>query len=129
MPVGKGKEVELEKIQSDFLRRETAEAHSEPHTVIVELSLPHPKVQVSRAPDGGLAKRAFLADMGGNPEETKRYVSQVRKSLEKIIGHKTDAFFPSSSAFVVSATGEQLRAIANLDHVSAIWPNDLKSGA
>jgi hypothetical protein len=129
MPSGKENEAELGKIRSDFLRRETVEAHSKPHTVIVELSLPHAKAELSPAPGIGFDKRRVVTGVKDGAEETKRHVSKARKSIEKILGHKTEAFFPSSSAFVVSATGEQLRELVNLDLVSAIWPNDFRSGS
>jgi hypothetical protein len=125
MPPGKTEDAELGKIRSDFLRQETANARAEPHTVVVELNLPHPKVEFSRSSMGiGSAKQRIARGVDDSPEETKRHVAMAQKSIEKIIGHKADAFFPSSSAFVVTATGEQLRELANLDLVSAIWPNE-----
>jgi len=121
-----GKAENVGKIRSEFLRREAAEAPSEPHVVIVELNLPSPKASAPPPPmNVGSAKRRIVAAVEVGSGDTKKKVSDARKMIEKIIGHKTDAFFPSSSAFVVSATGEQLRSLANLDLVSAIWPNDL----
>lgn len=117
---------DLAKIRSAFLRHETSTPRSKPHTVVVELSLPHPEVKVSAPPKGsGPAARRVVASSGPPTDETRRQVTKARKLIEKIIGQKTEAFFPSSSAFVVSATGDQIRKLANLDLVSAIWPNDL----
>lgn len=125
MPASKAIDAALEKIRSEYLRREATQTHAKPHVVILEVDLPQPKIKVSRAASGIDAKRLRVVS-ADSPDSSKieERVAETRRSIEKILGKPPDQFFSSSGAFVVTATGEQLRKLARLPSVSAIWPND-----
>ncbi len=120
----------LEKIQSQDLKRDAAQAGSQPHTVIVELDIPMGKIEAaipkSRTYPG--PPKLSIAPPPTSPDEIERRVSETATAIEKITGKAPETFFSTSGSFVVVANGEQLRSIATLSWVAAIWPNTRRGG-
>jgi hypothetical protein len=116
----------MKKIRSDNLRQEAIETRSEPHVVIVEINIPHPKIVPlpSDADRGGVGTRFKIESAPSATNDADRRVAETRKAIQKITGNAPERFFSSSGAFVVTATGNQLRQLACLPSVSAIWPNE-----
>jgi hypothetical protein len=119
----RGPATALEKIRSEQLRREAVNTRSESHVVVVEVSLPRPKVEVIRSNEPGSGARLRVAQDASDSAEAENRVARARKAIEKITGRPPEQFFPSSSAFVVTATGMQLQQLVKLPDVAAIWPN------
>jgi hypothetical protein len=116
----------LEKIRSQELRREAREAGITPHTVVIEIDLPQPQVDLDLERTTFGAPRFRLTESEADPAEVERQISKARRLIERIIGRPTTNFLPSSGSFIVKASGEQLRKIARLSSVLAIWPNSLR---
>jgi hypothetical protein len=116
----------LRKIRSENLRQQALETRSEPHVVIVELDLPHPVLKLLPGRDDrrGIGARWEIQSDSTAAGVADQQVAEMRKAIKKITGKAPEQFFPSSGAFVVTATGKQLQELACLPSVSAIWPND-----
>lgn len=103
-------------LEADVLR-----GRRDAQTVIVELDLPLPRIALA-------AKRSGLT-VGYRPlrieaaEGRPEIVDAVRRDLARVLGSATAQYLSSSNAFIVDATGPQLREIAHIDGVKAIWPN------
>jgi len=123
----------LEKIRSDDLRSEAMAENSEPRSVIVELDLPMPKLEMAERQTVGLRSKAqfrFAAPSPGEAGETGQDASKISASKEgiaTITGRSPETYLATSGSFVVKATGEQIGRIARMATVLAIWPN-LKHG-
>jgi hypothetical protein len=114
----------LEKIRSEGLRQAAAETKSKSHVVIVEVAVPGAKMDVL-PPDrrSGSSAARFRFPSKTVKSDVDR-VAETRRAIEKILGRPPERFFSSSGAFVVTATGEQIRHLADLPQVRAIWPNE-----
>jgi hypothetical protein len=127
MSATRGPATALDKIRSEQLRREAATTPSESHVVVVELNLPRPKIEkievIGRNQVPGREARFRVAPDASDSAEAESRVSKAREAIEKIIGKPPEQFFPSSGAFVVTATGKQLQELVKLPDVAAIWPN------
>ena len=113
----------LTKIRSEPLRAEARTAGRDPHVVLVELDLPCAQLGVERNGEGGPLRLRFL---GAAPPraETDARVAEAARAMARILGHDPGRFIAAAGAFVVEASGDQLRRIASLPLVGAIWPND-----
>jgi hypothetical protein len=115
----------LEKIRSEDLRQAAAETKSKPHVVIVEVAIPRPQVDVlSPGGQGETGAARFRISSKVTKSDEVRPLAETRRAIEKILGRPAERFFSSSGAFVVTATGEQIRHLADLPQVRAIWPNE-----
>jgi hypothetical protein len=124
MSATRGPATVLDKIRSEELRREAVKTRPESHVVVVELNLPRPKVEVIRSnQEPGSGARFSVAPNASDSAEAESRISRTRKAIEEIIGRPPEQFFPSSGAFVVTATGKQLQQLVKLPDVAAIWPN------
>ena len=119
----------LEKIRSDDLRHEAVAESSEPRSVIVELNLPMPKLEMASRRTAGLRSKAHIRFAAPTPEdaaEAGREESKIatsEKAIATITGHPPETYLSASGSFVVKANGEQIGRIAHMSTVSAIWPN------
>lgn len=114
----------LEKIRSDDLRNEAVAEASEPHTVIVELNLPMPQLEM--APSIGIAARGKPRFRFGSAESDSDHGYQIAASkadIATITGKSPINYLASAGSFVVTANGAQIGRIACMSSVSAIWPN------
>ncbi|MBX9909053.1 MAG: hypothetical protein K2Z25_10100 [Beijerinckiaceae bacterium] len=110
----------LDKIKSDDLREDALHSAPSSHTVLVEVGLPLPTIERSSR-EAVTFGRSGLRVGGGAPSSES--VDQARHELEQALGHQTQRYLPSSRSFVVEATGRELRRIAEVPAVVAIWPN------
>lgn len=119
----------LEKIRSDDLRHEAMAETSESRSVIVELDLPMPKLEMTESRGAGSTGRSRLrfAPMAREDEaEAGRKASKIealKEGIATITGHLPETYLSASESFVVNANGEQIGRIACMPTVSAIWPN------
>lgn len=116
-----GTERSLQKIRSHDLREEarTASLHSE--TVIVELEVPATQIAFAELPHFGAGRmRPMIVSPTSSGDETVR---AVRDALENVLGRSPGRYLASSHAFILDMTGEQLRQVAQIPEVRAIWPN------
>ena len=115
----------LTKIRSEDLRAAVAAGEPERASVIVEIDVPHPTVETvsPQTPDGGRRAKFRLTSPEPDPAETERRIAETLREVESILGRAPESYFSTSGSFVVEATGEQLRRIATLPFVTAIWPN------
>ncbi len=115
----------IEKVRSEELRREMASAASEPRVVVVELDLPKGRVEAvphdSRDVFGRVRFR--VGTMPPSGATTEQRIDETRRAIEEITGRPADRFFRSSGSFVIEANGRQIRRVAELPSVAAIWPN------
>lgn len=119
----------LEKIRSSDLRKDAIAETLEPRSVIVELDLPMPKLEIVDRRTSGLRSKAqfrFAKPTPGDATEAGQEASKIAASKEgiaTITGRLPDTYLSASGSFVVRANGEQIGRIASLSTVSAIWPN------
>jgi hypothetical protein len=111
----------LEKLRSDGLKRAVLDVSSNPQTVIVELALPLPRVVVSPRGSNVMRRPAAVESVSAHELETR--VSEALRAIAQV-GVEAGPFIPSAHALVVDATGRQLRSLAELPAVRAIWPNE-----
>jgi hypothetical protein len=113
------------KFRSEDLKHEAATGNSNMQAVVVELDLPRGQVMaVPRAQHdivGGVRFRLGTSTPSGEGVENR--INDTRRAIETIVGRSVDRFFQSSGSLVIEANGEQLRRIAELPYVAAIWPN------
>ena len=85
MPVPDMPAAALEKIQSQDLKRDAAQAGSQPHTVIVELDIPMGKIEAaipkSRTYPG--PPKLSIAPPPTSPDEIERRVSETATAIER----------------------------------------------
>jgi hypothetical protein len=90
-------------------------------TVIVELDIPPPRLTLApRATGVTLGHRPMRVEASPNSPEI---VEAVQGELARLLGNGTSRYLSSAQAFIVEATGPQLREIAHIEGVKAIWPN------
>ncbi|WP_375461354.1 hypothetical protein [uncultured Enterovirga sp.] len=122
-----GVATELGKIRSEQLRDEAASGTmAGPHTVILEIDVPGPSLEVLSPRLGmGFGTPAFRIGPAADdkPADAERVVHRVGGEIERIIGRTPETFLASSGTFVVDATGPQLRELAKIPAITAIWPN------
>lgn len=109
----------MDKFRSENLREDALRSASLPQTVLVEVGVPLPQVGLATRSGITQSRPVFRVTGGSRPGD----VDNVRRQLEEALGHKTERYLPSSRAFVVEATGQQLLQIAEVPSVVAIWPN------
>ena len=115
----------VNKIQSDELRRLTAEDSDEQVSVIIQLDLPQRRVTVNRVNRDGVSVNVPVRVEPETPEEqeeAEKQVVETRTFLEDLLG-TTPLWLRSARSFGARATPEQLRIIAQNPAVKAIWPN------
>ena len=110
----------LDKIRSTELREEVLAADDVLRTVLVEIDVARPRMERTSRPSL-TPGRASLRIVAGNAGEAQE--RQVRQAIEAALGRATERYLASAHAFVVKATGRELRAVAELPAVLAIWPN------
>jgi hypothetical protein len=112
----------LNKIKSDELRQDARQSHTVPHTVIVEVDLPLPRLEISGRPSLTDGRKSVRIGSSSEPAADAR-LGETRQALERILGRKPERYLPSSRSFIVEATGEELMRLAEVPSVVAIWPN------
>ena len=115
----------LEKIRSQALRREALSDGGPTVVVVVEVDLPHATIDVVPPGTGevsGASGYRFLASEP-DPEQVDRRVNDARAGIQSITGKRPETYLASSGTFVIEANGEQIRHIAELPSVAAIWAN------
>lgn len=119
----------LEKIRSTDLRNEAVSEAEQPHTVIVELDLPMPKLESIGPKPIGFGSRPRLRFAPSEPaSDLGSRIEASKEDIATITGRRPEAFLSTSGSFVVNATGEQIGRIAKMPSVSAIWPNTRRGG-
>jgi hypothetical protein len=110
----------LNKLRSDDLRQRVLSADPESQTVIVEVNIPLPALQVAKSRLGERSRIGLAPKEGGGDD-----VKSIKRKMKKIFG-AVPRFLPSSRSFIVDATGDQLRKVAELPEVLAVWPNTVR---
>ncbi|MBP1805211.1 hypothetical protein [Rubellimicrobium aerolatum] len=118
----------LDKIRSEALRRDAAAADPAIHVVLVEIALPPARLEVARpsAPGRPALRVAPEAGFGTGPETgglPAADLHPIREAVEAALGHAAERYLRSARAFVVRASGPELRRLAEVPAVRAIWPN------
>jgi hypothetical protein len=119
----------LEKIRSDELRSEAVAETSEQRSVIVELDLPMPKLEMGDRRTEGLRGKAHFRFAAPTPEDIAEAgqedskITASKEDIATITGRLPDNYLSTAGSFVVRANGEQIGRIARMSTVSAIWPN------
>lgn len=113
----------LAKIKSEELREAAQAADRVPHIVIVEIDLPHPTMALSERPS--LSGRPVMKL--NEPHEQPATLAHVRRAMKDALGHEPGTYLPSSRAFIIEATGDQIGRVAAIPDVLAIWPNTRRS--
>ena len=113
----------LTKIRSEPLRDQARAESVELQVVLVELDLPCPQLGTERGGPGQALRLRFLGSAPSAGELEAR-IAEARRELAGILGQQPERYIDAASAFVVQARGDQLRRIACLPIVGAIWPND-----
>jgi hypothetical protein len=115
----------MAKLRAEDLRDEVEQGSSTKQMVIVELALSSGQVEALPIDLYDRTGRVRFKVRSAPPGivDTEGKIKDVRQAIESIVGRPTDTFFRSSGSLVVEATGEQMRRIAELPSVSAIWPN------
>ncbi|MBI3407615.1 MAG: hypothetical protein HY040_04575 [Planctomycetes bacterium] len=92
-------------------------------SVLIELDRPMPKVEFRKGIRHGkpvqIPKRVSPLEDAG---ESDRIVSEARERLTEILG-QAPHWLKAAGAFVATVGGDELKKIAELPHVSAIWLN------
>jgi len=110
----------LAKLRSG-LEADVRRGRRDAQTVIVELDIPPPRVALAPKRTGlTLGYRPMRIEAG---ESRPDVVESVRDGLTRVLGSASSHYLSAAQAFVVDATGPQLREIAHIDGVKAIWPN------
>jgi hypothetical protein len=113
---------ELEKIRSEKLREKVEQIDSRSSTVVVELNPSSgERIKLKRGAHGEWRPSRIDRLSGEDPQAQ---AARAVREIEQITGRPPVNFFGSSHTVVVEATGQQLRRIAQLPEVAAIWPND-----
>ena len=110
---------DLDKIRSDELRSAADAGGAEVHTVIVELNVPLPRISSSKPSPGRPSNPIRFEDGEPNGVDANAIREEIAKGVRRPVGR----YMATSRAMVVDATGRELREIARLPGVSAIWPN------
>ncbi len=121
----------IRKIQGEDLKRQVIASTPRTQTVIVELALPQMKLERSlpytRTEWGRPNLRFKASEVSQVDIETD--IAKAKMEIEHIIGRPAEAVLPSSGTVVVVADGTQIRSIAGLPSVAAIWPNMQRGGS
>ena len=115
----------LDKLKDRELRRLAASASDEPVSVLVELDLPDPQIELKETGimHGGIPLRAPSVSRHVRAGETNsEHVSQASALLHKNL-NATPRWIDSAGAFVVTAPANQIARIAESPLIRAIWPN------
>lgn len=110
----------LDKIRSDLLREDALHEENSAHTVLVEVGVPLPTVQRAKSSSITIGRPRLRVS---SPQDDAAGIEAAKRAVEQALGHKAERYLPSSRTFVVEATGRELRRIAELPSVVAIWPN------
>ena len=117
--------LDLAKLPNEDLRRVAVEGGDDAVDVIVELDLPSQRVEFRKRDHEH--SHAFLPSRIADELSEQRdliedRIARTRKFLTAILGQEP-CFLSTARAFVVRATGEQLRQIASSPLVKAVRPN------
>ncbi len=115
-----------EKLPDSALRQIIEQGTGEPVSVIVELNLPPQRValennNLSRGAHA-YAVRKVVEETSDQQRENALKIRQTRKFLKSLLG-KDPHWLDSARAFVVQATPEQLREMADFPLTRTIRPN------
>ena len=111
----------LRKIRSEDLRDIARDESSERQTIIVELDLPVPQIiPPSRFRSLAGDRQMFMS--ASKKDDSDAIIDKARRRLTEMLGREPK-FLRSSHSFIVDADGAQIREIAELPSVHAIWPN------
>lgn len=116
----------LAKIRSDRLRTEAENADRTPHTVIVEVDVPLPAVEMSSR-EAVTSGRKLLRF--SKPAVDANLLQGIKRALAEALGHEPKTYLASSRSFIVEATGDEMRRVAQIPNVLAIWPNSRRFGS
>jgi hypothetical protein len=111
----------LAKIRSDELRRRAESGDPEGCIVIVEIMLSAEEKILARSPKGGSLGRHLIELAEGSEAMPDRTIEQLVEEVAKITDEPPQRL--TSAALAVKANGEQLRHIASIPSVLAIYPN------
>ena len=118
----------FDKIRSESLREDARSESPSPRTVIVEVDVPVPRVAAAPAGRGGRGtfshKRRFR--LVAPDADLDDGIAAVRQALADVVGGPAGRYLPTSNAFIVDMTGKQLRQIAAMPMVRAIYPNTVR---
>ena len=116
-------EDELSKLRSQPLRDAARGKSPERVSVLVEIDMPMPRVELGpKSAAGAPRPRGFKTGPGEDNARRERAAALLKSVLGEV-----PRYSRSAAAFFVEATGEQLSAIAASPDVKAIHPNrDLK---
>lgn len=113
-----------EKTLDEDLRQLVATGEAEPISIIVELDLPSPRVEMgSDRRSGGVdrgAQRVVATEE--DRRKSEQIVEEVGGFLEKVAG-QPPVWLSASRAFVVDVTTDRLETIARSPHVRRISRN------
>jgi hypothetical protein len=111
----------LDKIRSSELRRDALSGDGAVHTVLIEIEVPSPPQVMGSDRPSLTPGRPSWRIVGGAESESQ--VRATREAIEHALGRAAERYLPSAHAFVVKATGRELRKITDIPCVLAIWPN------
>lgn len=115
----------FEKIRSEELREQARTASSEAETVIIEVDVPPHQIGAAAMPHYGSER---IRPMIFPPTfDHTEIVQAAREALADVIGRSPGRYLASSHAFILDVTGEQLKQVAAIPEVRAIWPNTVRS--
>jgi hypothetical protein len=116
---------ELAKLSSEELRRSAIEGSEQAVDVIVELDLPPRQVELKWYDRGNTRVRLPSSVAEEGPAErdlVEDRVAATRNFLTQVLGQKP-RFLATARAFIVRATGAQLREIAASGLIKTVHPN------
>jgi hypothetical protein len=116
------------KLADEELRRLSAKRGPGTLSVIVQLELPRPRVEMGRSERGGvgaLRPRRVETESESEQRSLEDLIARARAFLEQLLG-KSPVWLGAARAFGVEASGDQLRAIARSPLVRRIYLSRLR---
>jgi hypothetical protein len=112
------------KTLDEDLRQLVVRNEAEPVSVIVELNLPRPRVEMGSDPGRGTSGRRAqrVVPAKENPRESQQIIEEVGEFLEKV-ADEPPVWLDASRAFVMNTTTDQLENIARSSRVRRISRN------
>lgn len=109
------------KVPEAALRERIAAGGAERHTVIVEVEAPSPRVALRTDPRSG--RRRFVPQPDDTGDTAAAKAAAVLGALIETLTGERPPYLSAARAFVVEATADQLRALADSPLVRGIAPN------
>lgn len=116
------------KLADEELRRLTDRGGAGTLSVIVQLELPRPRVEIERLERGGVGAfrpRVVETESESGQSSLEDSIAQARAFLEQLLD-KSPVWLSAASAFGVEASGDQLETIARSPLVRRVYLSRLR---